>query len=59
MFTGLSKTFDVDGYADGSLTFEKAGTIDIDFFVEVSSQSRDGVHDEKRGHTQPDHADHH
>lgn len=38
-FTGLTTTIDADGYVDGSLTFEKAGTIRIVFFVEAAAES--------------------
>jgi copper(I)-binding protein len=39
MFTGLSSSLDGDTYADGTLTFEKAGKIAVEFFVEPLGQT--------------------
>lgn len=59
MFTGLTKTFEADEYVDGSVTFENAGKIDVDFFVEGSGGANGPSHDEKRGHAPPEHDGHH
>lgn len=38
-FLGIKTTLDEDSYVDGSLTFEKAGRIDIEFFVEPAPEA--------------------
>lgn len=38
MFSGLKTTYDEDSYVDGTLIFEKAGTVKLDFFVETSAK---------------------
>jgi copper(I)-binding protein len=39
MFTGLSSSPDEDTYVDGTLTFQKAGKIAVEFFVEPLGQT--------------------
>jgi copper(I)-binding protein len=37
MFLALKTSFEADTYVDGSLTFEKAGEVPVEFFVEAGS----------------------
>lgn len=37
MFVDLKTSFDADTYIDGSLTFEKAGKVPVEFFVEAGT----------------------
>ena len=37
MFLNLKTSLDADQYVDGSLTFEKAGKIDVEFYVEPAA----------------------
>ncbi len=42
MFLGLKTSLDADQYVDGSLTFEKAGKIDVEFYVEARPEGAEG-----------------
>ncbi len=42
MFLGLKTSLDADQYVDGSLTFEKAGKMPIDFYVEARPEGAEG-----------------
>lgn len=48
MFLGLKHGLSADGYVDGELTFEKAGKMPMEFFVEALSKpaetDEDGAH---------------
>jgi copper(I)-binding protein len=37
MFVDLKTSLDADTYVDGSLTFEKAGKVPVEFFVEAGT----------------------
>jgi copper(I)-binding protein len=39
MFTGLTSSLEADTYVDGTLTFQKAGKIAVEFFVEPLGQT--------------------
>jgi copper(I)-binding protein len=52
MFTGLTSPLDEDTYVDGTLTFQKAGKIAVEFFVEpidATAASRDRHDQHKSG----------
>ena len=40
MFTGLTTTMDEDSYVDGTLLFEKGGTVEVEFFVEAPAKPK-------------------
>lgn len=42
MFLDLTRTFEEDGYVDGTLEFETAGTLKIEFFVEAPAKASSG-----------------
>jgi copper(I)-binding protein len=44
MFLGLESSLDADGYVDGSLKFEKAGDMPLDFYVEPLAAGSAGDH---------------
>jgi copper(I)-binding protein len=43
MFSDLTTWFDADGYVDGTLVFEKAGKVPVEFFVEAGSGKPHGT----------------
>ncbi|MDX2308617.1 MAG: copper chaperone PCu(A)C [Hyphomicrobium sp.] len=59
MFLDLTKSYDEDTYIDGTLVFEDAGKVKVEFFVEApgkipdhggSSRGHDGHHKGHEGH---------
>lgn len=45
MFSGLKRPLEADEYVDGSLTFEKAGRMTIEYYVEPIAGSEDAAPD--------------
>ncbi len=57
MFSGLTTSFEADTYIDGSLTFEKAGKVPVEFFVEAGTGKPH--HEAPPGKAAPEGHEHH